>query len=94
MRRNFGLISGKVSFEVCLKFSPEVTPWVSEQVWHSKQEQINNSDGSLCITFPVADLREIKREVLKYGSQVEVLSPVSLRAEVKKEIKKMKKIYR
>lgn len=94
IRSNFGLLSSKISFEVCLKFSHEIALWISEQVWHSKQEQINNSDGSLCITFPVADLREIKREVLKYGSQVEVLSPASLRKKVKKEIKKMKKIYR
>jgi len=36
----------------------------------------------------------VKREILKYGSQVEVLSPAKLREEVKKEINKMGKIYR
>lgn len=94
IRRNFGLLSSDTSTEVCLKFSPDIAPWVSEQIWHSKQEQTNHIDGSLCLTFPVADLKEIKREVLRYGSQVEVLSPQALREEVKKEIEKMKKIYR
>jgi predicted DNA-binding transcriptional regulator YafY len=42
----------------------------------------------------VADLREVKREVLKYGGQVEVLSPVALRKEVWEEIEKVTKIYR
>lgn len=50
--------------------------------------------ASLCLKLPVADFKEIKREVLKYGSQVEVLSPEELREGVKKEISKMKKIYK
>jgi predicted DNA-binding transcriptional regulator YafY len=45
-------------------------------------------------SIPVADFREIKHEILKYGSQVEVFSPVTLRNEIKKEIEKMKKVYR
>ena len=69
-------------------------PWVSEQIWHAEQEQTLYPDGSLCLTFPVADLREVKREILKFGSQVEVLYPEALRKEVKTEIDRMKKIYR
>jgi predicted DNA-binding transcriptional regulator YafY len=42
----------------------------------------------------VADLREIKREVLKYGSKVEVLSPDELREQVRDELRKMAGIYR
>jgi len=38
--------------------------------------------------------REIKREILKYGSQVEVLSPQALREEVKEEIEKMNELYK
>lgn len=94
IRKNFGLISSDTTIEVCLKFSPDIAPWISEQVWHPRQETIRDADGGLCLKFPVADFREIKREVLKYGSQVEVLSPESLRQEVRQEIEKMKKIYR
>lgn len=91
MRKNFGLLNSEISIEVCLKFSPDIVPWVSEQVWHSEQKQTRHSDGSLCLTLPVADLKERKREVLKYGAHVEVLSPRQLGDEVKKEIEKMKK---
>ena len=79
--------------QVCLKFAAKIMPWVSEQIWHPEQEQTLNSDGSLCLSFPVADLREVKREILKYGAQVEVLSPEALRKEVKDEIEKMTWIY-
>lgn len=94
IRRNFGLMNTDAQIQVCLKFFAEIAPWVSEQVWHAEQIQAVGPDGSLCLTFPAADLREIKREILRFGSQVEVLSPVELREEVKKEIKKMKNIYR
>ena len=93
IKRNFGLLSSENSIEVCLKFSKKIAPWISEQIWHPKQNRVVNPDGTLCLTFPAADLREIKGEVLKYGARVEILSPVTLREEVKEEIKKMKNIY-
>jgi len=92
--RNFGLMSGSESIEVCLRFSPEVSHWVSEQIWFSGQEVSINADGSVCLKFPVADFREVRREILKYGASVEVLSPLELRAEIKSEIEKMEKVYR
>jgi len=92
--KNFGLMTGGESIEICLKFAPEVSQWVSEQVWFSGQEVSVNADGSVCLRFPVADFREVRREVLKYGASVEVLSPEKLREEIKKEIEQMSKVYR
>jgi len=93
IRKNFGLISSDARIEVCLKFSADIVPWVSEQIWHPEQKQAIRPDGSLCLTFTVGDLREVKREILKYGAQAEVLYPDELRKEVRDEIKKMAKIY-
>lgn len=73
IRRNFGLLSRDTWIEVCLRFSLQIVPRVSEQVWHSEQIQAVQSDESLCLMFTVADLREIKGDVLKYRSQVEFL---------------------
>ncbi|MEW6670500.1 MAG: WYL domain-containing protein [Thermodesulfobacteriota bacterium] len=93
IRKNFGILSSNASLTVCLKFRPEITAWISEQIWHAEQIQDIGPDGSLCLTFPAADVREVKREVLKFGAQVEVLAPAGLRKEVKKEIRKMADIY-
>lgn len=93
IRKNFGLISSDARIEVCLKFSADIVPWVSEQIWHSEQKQDLRPDGSLCLTFTVANLWEVKREILKYGSQVEVLYPDELRKEIRDEIGKMTTIY-
>ena len=94
VRKTFGIFHGKETKEVCLCFSKDVSTWIAEQAWHPAQKTFVKKDGRLCLTIPVADLREIKREVLKYGSQVEVLSPKSLRTEIKKEIEKMRKVYK
>ena len=93
IRKNFGILSGEDSIEVCLKFVPEVSRWVKEQIWHAAQEILSETDGSISLRFPVADFGEVKREILKVGANVEVLSPAGLREEIKKEIEKMGKIY-
>ncbi len=93
IRRNFGILNSADTFEVCIRFSPNIAPWISEQVWHTGQVATQGSDGSLLLTFPVADFREIRREILKYGSDAEVISPEALRDEVKKEIRKMGAVY-
>jgi len=94
IRRNFGLMSGAGSHEVSLKFSPCVSGWVSEQIWHKAQIIENLPEGGIILKFPVADFREIRREVLKFGADVEVIFPPKLREDIKKEIKKMSKIYK
>jgi len=93
IRKTFGIFHGKQTKSVCLCFSNDVSSWISEQVWHPTQKTFVKKDGRLCLTIPVSDFREIKREILKYGSQVEVISPKALRTDIKQEIEKMRKIY-
>ncbi len=92
--KNFGLMSGETSVEVHLKFAPKISQWVSEQVWYQGQEASTDADGSLSLKFPVADLKEVRREILKYGAGVEVISLAALREEIKREIETMSKVYR
>jgi len=94
IRRNFGLMSGGTSEKVVLRFTPQVSGWVSEQIWHKAQIIEALPEGGINLKFPVADLREIRREVLKFGAEVEVIYPRELREDIKAEIKKMTKIYR
>ncbi len=94
IRKNFGLMIGKESIEVCLRFTPDIAEIISEQIWFTSQEVMRNEDGSICLKFPVADFREVRGEILKYGAGVEVLSPPELRSEIKAELEKMINVYR
>jgi len=93
IRQNYGIFRGEKAQNVCLRFAKDIAPWIAEQSWHPSQKAKIDKDGRLQLTIPVADLREIKREILRFGAQVEVISPAALRDEVKKEIGKMKNIY-
>ena len=92
--KNFGVMTGRESTEVCLRFAPDVADWISEQIWHSGQEVARSEDGSICLKFPVADFREVRREILRYGASVEVVSLPELREEIKKEIERMAGVYK
>ncbi len=94
IRQNYGIFHGESTRSVRLRFAKDIAPWIAEQSWHPLQKAVVAKDGTLNLTVPVADFREIKREILRYGAQVEVLSPKALRDELKKEIEKMKKVYR
>jgi predicted DNA-binding transcriptional regulator YafY len=93
IRRNFGILNSTETHEVCIRFSAGAAPWIAEQVWHPDQKVKKDPDGSLCLSFPVADFREVKREIMRYGAQVEVLSPERLRQEVREEIERMSFLY-
>jgi predicted DNA-binding transcriptional regulator YafY len=93
VRKNFGIMQGNKGVPVKLRFAPSVAPWVDEQVWHPAQKTAIGRDGSLVLTFPVADFREVTRRILFYGAEVKVLSPKKLARDVEREIKRMGKVY-
>jgi predicted DNA-binding transcriptional regulator YafY len=70
-----------------------LTKFSSEQIWHKQQKIKELKDGSIILNVPVAHFTETKREILKYGAEVEVLKPLRLKKEIIEEIKKMKEIY-
>lgn len=90
---SFGLYKGKSTEQVTLRFTPEKSKWIKDQIWHKDQKVKNFKDGSFELSFPVADFSEIKREILKHGDMVEVIKPKSLRDLIKAEAEKITKIY-
>ena len=93
IRKTFGIFHGGQNQDVSLKFSPKASRAVKKQIWHKNQKIKELKNGSIILSVPVAYFTEIKREILKYGAEVEVLKPLRLKKEIIEEIKKMKKIY-
>ena len=90
----FGIFQARETIPVVLRFTPFRARWIKEQLWHPDQTMTRLDDGSLELSFPVADFREIKLKILQFGADVEVISPEELRLEVGLEVKKMEKIYK
>lgn len=93
LRNTFGIFQNRAHFEVVLRFTPERSRWVKEEVWHEGQSGNIQEDGSLIRSIPVSHEAEIMMEVLKHGSQVEVLEPKWLRDKVISEMASAIKNY-
>ncbi|MEE4602690.1 MAG: WYL domain-containing protein [Desulfobacteraceae bacterium] len=89
----FGIFQGEARIPVTLRFTPFRSRWIREQQWHPHQQIQERFDGSLEITFPVADFREVKMMILQFGADCEVLAPEELQQAVIKEIKRMGIVY-
>jgi len=89
----FGIFQNRRQFNVVLRFTPERSRWVRGELWHEGQGEIVEADGSLVLSLPVSHEAEIIMEILKHGSQVEVLEPDWLRERVIKEMQSAVKRY-
>ena len=89
----FGIFQGNALVDVTLRFSPFRAGWIREQTWHPDQKVRNLADGSLEMTLPVADFREIRMRILQFGADVEVIGPAELREEVAGEARRLSALY-
>jgi predicted DNA-binding transcriptional regulator YafY len=78
----YGIFAGGQVEWATLRFTPEAARWVSAQSWHPQQRARTEQDGSYVLELPYAEAPELVMEILKYGADVEVLAPASLRERV------------
>ena len=84
---SYGIFSGsKVQWAV-LKFAPSVARYVALEDWHSKQRSRMEADGSYVLEVPFSSDKELAMDILRYGADVEVIGPKSLREEVGARLK-------
>jgi predicted DNA-binding transcriptional regulator YafY len=83
---SYGIFGGKPKAWATLKFSPERSRWVSREVWHPLQKGHTEADGSFVLQVPYADDRELMGDILRFGADVEVISPKELRSGVQRSL--------
>ena len=93
MQSGYGIFGGAVKDWAKLKFSPERARWVKQEEWHASQKGHELTDGSYELEVPYSDERELVGDILRFGSDVRVVSPVSLRTQVLAELKKLSEAY-
>ncbi len=89
----YGIFAGPATEQAVLRFEPGAARWVAREVWHSRQQRVVEPSGHLVLTIPYANQRELLMDILRYGADVEVLAPDSLREVVKRAIEKALKKY-
>ncbi len=78
----YGIFAGKPNYMAKLRFTPKRARWVVRETWHPQQQGVWNNDGSYELQIPYSDPRELIMDIMKYGPDVEVLKPYTLRKEV------------
>lgn len=89
----YGIFAGKDIEWAKLRFTPERARWVAHESWHPNQRGTLEKEGSYLLEIPYADDRELLMDILKFGADVEVVEPASLRKRVRKEIDRMGNRY-
>jgi len=79
----YGIFSGRDIAWAKLRFSPVAARWVAAEAWHPNQRSSYDEAGRYVLEVPYSDDRELLRDILKHGSEVEVIEPESLRVKVK-----------
>jgi len=76
---------GDQTWHVRLRFRSEMAGRIREKIWHHTQTLEEQPDGSVIMRLEVSSLIEIRRWVLYWGADCQVLEPEELRIEVRRQ---------
>jgi predicted DNA-binding transcriptional regulator YafY len=82
----YGIFAGTDTQEAVLLFNATRARWVSRETWHPRQDGKLQLDGTYLLKFPYSREPELVMDVLKYGGDVQVLAPESLRRAVRDQL--------
>ena len=85
--KGYGIFAGREVQWAKLRFTPRAARWVSAQQWHPDERKQVEKDGSYVLELPYAQAPELQQEILKWGADVEVLAPPTLRSSVAKALR-------
>ncbi|MEJ2692274.1 MAG: WYL domain-containing protein [Candidatus Thiodiazotropha sp.] len=89
----YGIFSGPPRHLALLRFSPKRARWVSMESWHPQQRSRWLSDGGYELSLPYSQPEELVMDLLRYGPDVEVVEPASLREMVLSKLRATLEIY-
>lgn len=83
----YGIFAGAQTQQAVLLFTAMRASWVAGEIWHPEQEGQLQTDGSYLLKLPYSQEPELLMDILKYGADVEVLAPSTLRERVQQELR-------
>jgi len=90
----YGIFAGAPKDWAELTFSAARAGWVQHEVWHPQQQGLLHPDGRYTLRVPYADERELIGDILRFGADVEVVGPGSLRQKVQEQITRLRALYK
>lgn len=93
--RTYGIFGGVPANTAVLRFTGPAAQWVSEEIWHARQQSEWLDDGRYELWIEIGqNPAELIQDILRHGASVEVVEPESLRVDVQKRLKAALAIYK
>lgn len=92
LKNAFGLICDD-PLDIEIWFSANQARYIKERIWAVNQQIIEQEDGSIILKMRSSGKHELKKWILGYGAEAKVLLPEELHQEIRKEIRKLSKLY-
>jgi predicted DNA-binding transcriptional regulator YafY len=90
--RSFGMFYDD-PLEVKIRFSADQAPYIRERQWAQEQTITEQKDGSIVLWMKTSVWYDVKKWVLSFGAEAQVLEPGNLREKIKNEVEKMIQRY-
>ena len=84
LKHVWGIVKGEI-VPVKVIFSRSVARYIRDRLWHPSQKFRELADGRLEMNLRVADTLEVRRWVLGYGPDAEVIEPASIRQSLREQ---------
>ena len=94
LESSYGIFSGKAYKRAKLRFTAQQARWVASEQWHPEQVSLFMKDGSYLLEFPYHNDGELVMDILRYGDDIEVLEPATLRRKVRQRLEAAAAQYR
>ena len=88
----FGIFTGPAKAWAVLRFSPLMSRWVADEQWHTDQIGVWKGE-KYELQVPYSDPRELLMDILKYGPDVEVIAPDTLRHLITERLNSAMQLY-
>jgi len=90
---SYGIFTGPADKKAVIDFSGTAAREVSNEQWHPKQQGEWVDDKTFRLTVPYGHSRELVMDILRWGSDAEVIGPKELRETIKTTVAGMQKKY-
>jgi predicted DNA-binding transcriptional regulator YafY len=90
----FGVETYEAAEKVVLEFSKQQGNYIKTFPLHESQHIVNETEETVLLEIFIHTTNDIKMELLKYGSDVKVIAPISLQEEIKNRISEMFNLYK
>lgn len=80
-------------FTVSIRFPESQARYIRERKWAEQQKIADQPDGSIILTMETSGWYDVKRWVMSFGCDAELLEPEELRNEIQQDVREMAQVY-